>query len=298
MNGVALPENGNGSWGTQPSAFTLVELLVVLAVIAMLEALLLPALTRAKQRAGGMTCANNLRQVGLAFAMYCDSNGEVFPAPGSLGVYGPQPGDWIWWHPGRDVQKSAIVSFIARLNAGLFRCPQDSWAEPKRDYQYDVLPEAVFQNHPELTKALQEGSFLPRLGYFLGKAHLRCVAAGLVAPGPGEVDAQIDASAQLHKNFAVLPMVVGGYIVSLVTMPPPEFIPEAHLVAIVHKDGEPRGYMQEAPSTRYFTLEKSITPLPVFCECRRDGTRRNYGAVGAAEITAFLQAVLERLVAG
>ncbi len=117
-------------------AFTLTELLVVIAVIGILAALLLPVLKSAKQRAGGTTCANNLRQLGLAFTLYCDSNGETFPAPGSAGVYGPQREDWIWWHPGRDVTRSAVVPYLANFNATLFRCPQDSWASPKRGYAY------------------------------------------------------------------------------------------------------------------------------------------------------------------
>lgn len=116
-------------------AFTLMELLVVIAVIAILAALLFPALKSAKQQAGATTCANNLRQTALAFAMYCEANADTFPAPGSAGVYGPQPEDWIWWHPGRDVNRSAIVPYISRFNAALFRCPQDSSAA-HREYAY------------------------------------------------------------------------------------------------------------------------------------------------------------------
>ena len=84
----------------QRRAFTLLELLVVIAIIALLAALLLPALSRAKQQAGAATCANNLHQLGLAFVLYCEANNDAFPAPGSASVYGPQPEDWIWWQRG------------------------------------------------------------------------------------------------------------------------------------------------------------------------------------------------------
>jgi len=72
--------NNSGSPRPCQSGFTLIELLVVIAAIAILAALLLPALGKAKQRSKRTVCMNNLRQMTLADTIYCNDNGQL-PAP-------------------------------------------------------------------------------------------------------------------------------------------------------------------------------------------------------------------------
>jgi prepilin-type N-terminal cleavage/methylation domain-containing protein/prepilin-type processing-associated H-X9-DG protein len=140
------------SWqsrGALGSAFTLIELLVVIAIIAILAAMLLPALSIAKQKAQSIYCMNNLNQLQLAIEMYAGDHKQQFPDnPGSTvtlnsWVTGNLSWDWPPNFPNSQNTNTALLtageigSYVAK-NARIFKCPADRvpgrWGPRVRSY--------------------------------------------------------------------------------------------------------------------------------------------------------------------
>ena len=155
------------------AAFTLVELLVVIAVVAVLLALLLPALGRARENARRTVCASNLRQLALAFTMYYHDNRQRFPAPGTSGGAG-HPHDWIHWQTGRELDESAVARYLGgHVDPEVFRCPSDdvdvrhrvgqgidgSTADPYRySYTFNFELSSVYGIRPGSSRTLRRAS--------------------------------------------------------------------------------------------------------------------------------------------
>src|SRR5262249_21930103 len=98
----------------KPGGFTLVELLVVIGIIAVLIAVLLPVLGKARAAANRTACLSNIKQLYTGILMYCNDNKGYFPTAAwatSGTAYVQYPDDWIHWEANRDINESAIAKY-------------------------------------------------------------------------------------------------------------------------------------------------------------------------------------------
>jgi len=115
------------------AAFTLVELLVVIAVIAVLAALLLPALGKAKQKAFEISCLNNLKQLQTAYVLYLGDHGDALPPnkswfDGSIGEAVSASGSWVlgnakYYSDPTNLHAGVLWPYVE--GAGVYLCPAD-----------------------------------------------------------------------------------------------------------------------------------------------------------------------------
>ncbi len=219
--------------GTPGGAFTLIEVLVVLAIIALLASMLLPALVSAKSKAQSTACSSNLRQLQVGWQQYTLENNDLLPPSMMKGDYGVRAsvGCWVVGNPQADVsasnlQSGVLYKFVGAV--GAYRCPADRatvtqrpgllrarsysmniWLNGDARPVYDATPQTLPEIKTKQSQLVRPAP--PQLFVFMGE-HQDSIDDGALVVGSdkyGFVNRWLDVPADRHAQGANLSFADG-----------------------------------------------------------------------------------------
>ena len=142
----------------QKKNFSLIELLVVIAIIAILAAMLLPALNKAREKAKEISCANQLKQLGITFSFYANDNQGWLPRDCN--------DDGVLWMNKLDDYLGFNVVYTNESTCGIFKCPSwywmqhDSYKRPGISYCINYHVTGLGKYHKRLSNIDKPGSIV------------------------------------------------------------------------------------------------------------------------------------------
>jgi prepilin-type N-terminal cleavage/methylation domain-containing protein/prepilin-type processing-associated H-X9-DG protein len=179
----------NPSRGSLANAFTLIELLVVIAIIAILVALLLPTLGKAKEKAMTTRCLSNLRQLGLAMHLYADEHEELLPPAGKVIPWdSPDPVAWT----------RALLDYYSTTN--ILVCPALSRADPGQLFNYFMGCRAVWVTTSQRGSVSLAKIQFPAEYILSGDYNYPAFGAGDADPDNYSQDTLFDRPSRVHNR--------------------------------------------------------------------------------------------------